>query len=123
MSNQRKALGSALESRVVERAQAAGLCASRQPGSGVFKDFPSDVRVEGGLVECKVRSAGVDAKGQRYLRIDLDWLRKVKEEAGRSGLEWAAVVVNPKGSRSPMVLLDLEFFLSLLVEKSPQEVK
>jgi hypothetical protein len=87
----------------------------------MLKDYPSDVVVEKGLVECKVRGVEIDAQGHRYIRLDLDWLPKVEKEADRMGFEWAVVVINPKNSKYPYVLHRLDFFLELLkasVEKS-----
>lgn len=116
--NNNKNLGTALEKRVVEKAVAAGLNSTKQPGSGVFKDYPSDVVVENILVECKVRSAEFIPPATRYVRIDMNWLEKVREEAEKAGFLDGVVVINAKGSRNPSVLISLDFFLTLLVEKS-----
>lgn len=122
MTSRNKALGSSLENRVVERAKAKGLKAQKQPGSGVYRDFPSDCVVDTTLVECKVRAAEVDAKGARSFRVDLEWWKGVRESADKIGMEGAAVVVNPKYSKCPLVLIDLDFFLEILSrvkEKQP----
>jgi hypothetical protein len=112
MSNTRKALGSSLESRVVQRAQKAGLLAARQPGSGVYADYPNDVVVDtaqgGLLVECKVRST-TPSLSQLLL-----WLHGCQSNAQRAGYGGGALVYNAKGSRRPVVLIDLDLFLSLL---------
>lgn len=112
-----KRLGSALEARVVERAQKKGLEARLQPLSGALKSHPGDAVVDKVLVECKVRAAAVDGKGQRYLRLDLAYLDKVKKQALGVQMDGAVVVYNSTGSRTPVVIVDLDFFLELLVKK------
>lgn len=112
--NANKQLGSAFESRVVERAKAKGLKARKQPGSGVYKGLPNDVVIEDVLVECKVRSTTLTAKGEKRLTLDLDWLRGVQAAAEREGFRQGIVVVNAKGSSKPLVLCDYEFVLELL---------
>lgn len=109
-----KRLGSALERRVVEKAQAKGLDAHLQPLSGALKAYPGDAVIDRVLVECKVRAASVDGKGQRYLRLDLDFLEKVKKQAAGVQMDGAVLVYNATGSRCPVVILDLDFFLNLL---------
>lgn len=110
MANKNKALGSGLETRVVDRARAKGLSARRQPGSGVFTEYPNDVVVEGFLGECKVRST------HPSLAQMLDWLGTTEFHAEAAGYRGAFLVYNQKGSRTPVVLLDLDLFLSLLAE-------
>lgn len=117
MSNRNKALGSALETRVVERARKRGLPASRQPGSGVFRDYPNDVVVGDLLIECKVRSA------HPSLSDVLSWLYNVQDNAARlkakgSQMRGGVVVYNTKGEKMPRVLLDLDLFLDLCAEAS-----
>jgi hypothetical protein len=114
VSNQRKALGTALETRLVKVARALGLRASRQPLSGALKDYPGDVVVEEGLVEAKVRSVRLNARGERILSIDLGWLEKVEAEAKRAGFEWSAVIVRPKNSPRLLCLIDADLLLELL---------
>ncbi len=113
MSNPNKTLGTGLENRVVERAKAKGLTAHRQPLSGVLKDYPNDVAVQldSGttlLGECKVRSTHPS-----YNQMQ-DWLENAQINAKRAGFEGAFLVYNPKGSRTPRVLLDLDLFFLLL---------
>ena len=54
-----KQKGLRLENEVVKLLQQAGLKARRQPGSGVYQDFPHDVELRVGekrfIVECKAR--------------------------------------------------------------------
>lgn len=55
-----KAKGTRLEKRVVQLFEDAGARqARRQPGSGIYQDFPKDVLVEAGeerwIIECKAR--------------------------------------------------------------------
>ncbi len=108
MSNPRKALGTGLENRVVKRASDRGLTAARQPGSGVFKDYPNDVVVEGLLGECKVRS-----RHPSYSEMQ-EWLEGAQEAAKKAKMPGAFLVYNVKGSRCPRVLLDLDLFLDVL---------
>lgn len=117
MANPKKALGNGLEQRVVDRARYAGLQANKQPMSGQLKDYPNDAVIEKTLVECKARTAQIDAKGQRYLRVDLEWLRDVEAHAKESGFEGGVLVVNAKYSSTPKVLIDLEFFLKLMKQR------
>lgn len=117
MTNKRKALGNGLEQRVVDRARYTGLDAHKQPMSGQLKEYPNDAVIEKTLVECKARTAQIDAKGQRYLRVDLEWLRDVEAHAKESGFEGGVLVVNAKYSSTPKVLIDLEFFLKLMKQR------
>lgn len=121
MPSKGKVLGSALETRVVARAREYGICAKKQPLSGVLPDAPNDVKLvynsnEGDdttvLVECKVRGDAVGA--EKSVRVEYAWLDKVQANATRTGADVGVVVFNPKGGRKPMVLLDLDDFLSLL---------
>lgn len=115
-----KPLGSGLETRVVRRAQRLGMEARRQPGSGVYREFPNDVLIDTPgmrvLVECKVRSEHPSMKEM------LGWLENV-EKNGR-GMRFpgmGVVVYNPKGSRKPKVLMDLDEFLGLVANnRGPQ---
>lgn len=118
MPNQRKNLGRSLEHKVVEEAKARGLKARRQPLSGILADFPNDAEVGDRLVEAKVRAAKLDSKGARFIRIDLDWLTGVIENARKNGYRQGIVVVRPKGSQQLLVLTELDDYLGLLsVEK------
>jgi hypothetical protein len=115
MSKQ-KDLGRALEHRVADKAKAKGLTAKRQPGSGMFKEAPHDDVIENLLVECKVRSLTTDAKGEDRISFPINALRKVQASALVNGFDQGILVVNPKGSQSPFVLMDFDWFLSLLAE-------
>ena len=118
MPNTRKQLGTSLEYAVVDKAKAKGLRSRRQPLSGVLKDFPNDVEIERLLVECKVRSAKLDAKGRKTITLDLDWLHGVVGNAEKAGYEAGVVVVRPKGSQHLYVLADFDYFTdALLVPK------
>lgn len=114
MTTRSKALGSGLETRVVKRAERLGLTARRQPGSGVYREFPNDVLIEAPglnvLIECKVRST------HPSMAEMLAWLEQVEKNGRRLTYPGAmgAVVYNPKGSRKPKVLLDLDEFLGLV---------
>lgn len=120
MTSKQKKLGSALEHRVVERARSKQLEARVQPGSGIYHDHPSDCVVAHTLVECKVRSVEIDAKGNRTFRVDLDWWDRVKAAAHKASFDLAALVMNAKGSQKPMVLIDLDHYLDLLAQSQAQ---
>lgn len=111
MANRNKALGSALEYRVVDKAQQLGLQARRQPLSGVLKEYPNDVVVEDLLGECKVRSTHPS-----YTELQ-EWLEGCQANAKRMKMRDGFLVYNVKGSRTPRVLCDLDLFLSLLEKK------
>lgn len=117
MSKQ-KDLGRQLENRVRDKAQSKGLDAKRHFGSGMNPEEPSDVRIERLLVECKVRSVTLTAKGEKRLTIPIDDLRKVQGLALAAGYEQGIMVANPKGSSNPIVLCDLDWFLDLLTKRT-----
>lgn len=124
MANRNKELGTALENRVVEKAEEHGLTARRQPGSGMFAAYPEDDVVENLLVQAKVQSAHLDAKGEKCLTLRLGWLKQVEEAAAKHGFDAGVVVVRPKGSARLLVLCDGDFFLDLLARslgKSPKQ--
>lgn len=122
MTNKNKALGSALENRVVIRASEKGVPAYRQPGSGIYKDHPSDDVIDYTiLTECKVRTAQIDAKGNQYIRVDTEWKNKVERQAHDNEFETGIVVVNAKGSRQPFVIVDLDFFLDLVKHRKDSQ--
>ena len=113
MSNPNKALGTGLENRVVAKAKAAGLTAHKQPLSGILKEYPNDVAIQLAngyalVVECKVRSTHPSYNEMQ------DWLENAQINAKREGYEGAILVYNPKGSRTPRVLLDLDLFFLIL---------
>ena len=57
-----KRKGTRLEQEVVKAFLDAGIPARRQPGSGIYADFPHDVEITPGdkryIVECKARKSG-----------------------------------------------------------------
>ena len=110
MSNPNKALGTGLENRVVERAHKRGIPAAKQPGSGIFKDYPNDVVVGGYLGECKVRS-----RHPSYIDMQ-EWLEYAQANAKKARMPGAFLVYNVKGSRMPRVLLDLDLFLDIVAQ-------
>jgi hypothetical protein len=116
MANKPKNLGRALEHRVADKAKAKGLQAKRQPGSGMFSLAPHDAVIENLLVEAKVRSYSTNAKGEDTIAFPIHALRKVQASAVVNGFEQGILVVNPKGSQSPFVLMDFDWFISLLAE-------
>ena len=110
MTNKNKARGSGWETRYVARAIKRGLSARKQPGSGVFKDHPNDAVTEGLLVECKMRT---DHPSMAQM---MEWLKGVEANAAKGEYLGAVVAYYHKGSRKPVVLMDLETFFDLLVE-------
>lgn len=119
MANPRKALGTAGERGIVQRAIDAGLKAFRQPLSGQLKGFPADVVIEAKtrkiLVESKVRSLVTRPGGKVTWTIDFNWLKKVMREADDGGFDHGALFVRPKGSQSDhYVLLNEDDYLNLL---------
>lgn len=116
MANQRKRLGTALESTVAKLANEAGIAAKKQPLSGVLTDYPNDVAmdVDGVLAECKVRSVYRDSRGARMLPFDLEWLDKVLKNAKRENFKFGIVVTRPKNSPRLLVTMELENFLEIL---------
>lgn len=109
MPNRNKALGRRLEKKVAQMGDG-----HVQPLSGVLADFPNDVDLGRVLVECKVRSAALNARGEKHITIDLDWLKKVTANAKREGFDFGIVAVRAKGSRKVYALLDLDDLLPLL---------
>lgn len=116
MANPKKKLGTALEKRIEADAKAAGLKATKQPLSGVLKDYPNDVVVEDILVEAKVRAVRLNAKGARIVAIDLDWLDGVMKNAAKAGFRGAVVVIRPKNSERLLTLMLFSSFLDMLKE-------
>lgn len=114
MSSRSKASGTAFERALVAKARAQGLEASRQPLSGVLRELPNDVVLEQFLVEAKTRRKEVDASGERYIRVDLDWLTGVRKHAQQVGYQDGLCVVNSKYVGEPLVVVGLSTFLSLL---------
>lgn len=114
MTTQKRSLGNALERGLVERATKAGVKAKRQPRSGELPEFPADAVVGDLLVEAKVRSATLNAKGAHVLSLDMDWLKKVEELAAKQGMRAGVVVFRMKGSSKLHVVCDYDFLLSLL---------
>jgi hypothetical protein len=119
--NPKKAVGAALEKKVVERAQEAGLDARKQPGSGVFKGYPSDAVIEQWLVECKVRSLVENAAGESRYPLDLGVVEKVGEQARAGGFVAGALVIRAKRSRKLYTVLDFDTFLGLLSASKPAQ--
>lgn len=110
MTNKSKARGTGWEVRLVNRAKKRGLSARRQPGSGVYPQYPNDVVVEGMLGECKMRT---DHPSMAQM---VEWLRGVEANAAKHEFPGAFLAYNHKGSRKPIVMIDLETFLGLLNE-------
>jgi hypothetical protein len=96
---------------VVKRALARCLVAKKQPGSGVYSTFPNDVTVQNLLGECKVRSTHPSVNQL------LEWLEGVEANAKQHGFAGGFLCYNAKGSQHPLVVLDLDLFLDLLVGK------
>jgi hypothetical protein len=117
MTNKNKALGTGLENRAVEKAQKKGLPAKKQPGSGVFKGYPSDVVLaERVLGECKVRSVEVTSRGAKVAPFEYGWVDKVIEEAKSTGFDFGVVIFQPKAVRKQYAVMEFETFLDILVQ-------
>ena len=116
MSNPRKALGKAAEKQIAEQAEQAGFEAHVQPLSGILKEFPNDVRLELGdasvLVEAKVRSAQISG-GEKYITINLDWLKGVIANAVKIGADYGTVIFRTKRSSDFYVLMRYQDYLKL----------
>jgi len=113
MSKQR-VTGTTHENLVAAKAQAHGLEARRQPGSGIYKEYPSDVLLDQFLLECKVRSPLPTIDGnEKAVRVEYNWLNKVMRNAKTLG-KLGAVVVKPKGQQKQMVLMDFDDWLELV---------
>lgn len=108
MTNKNRQRGNGFEMRLVQRALKRRLRASRQPGSGVYRDHPNDVLIEGWLGECKMRTVHPSVAQM------MEWLDYVQANAKRMGYEGAFLAYNHKGSRKPVVVLSLDDFLALL---------
>jgi hypothetical protein len=118
MSSRAKKLGTAGEKGVVERAEAHGLKARRQPLSGILKEYPHDIHIEAPLGdvlgESKVRSLEVNARGAKTWTILFEWLTETVEAAEKAGYHHAALFVRPKGSQRRYVLIEEAVYLDLL---------
>lgn len=114
MTTRSKANGTTLERRVVADAKKAGLVARKQPLSGVLADFPNDVQIGDVLVECKMRAAFLDAKGEKTISLKLDWLHNVIRNAKRVGFRTGILVSRAKGSPQLYVTLEWQDFLELV---------
>jgi hypothetical protein len=114
VTSKARQLGNSQEARIVKRATAAGVPARRQPRSGELAEYPADAVVGGLLVEGKVRAHTLNARGEKVLSINLDWYNKVREQASKAGFREGVLVVAMKGSKHMQVVVDFDFFLSLL---------
>lgn len=114
MSTRQKRKGTRLEKRVVEQAQAQGLTARLQPGSGIYQDYPSDAVIENLLIECKCGYERLTANGEKTFTFQMAWLNKVEREAKQAGYHGAVVVVRPGSSRRALAVVDLNWFLEVL---------
>ncbi|WP_220193932.1 hypothetical protein [Ktedonospora formicarum] len=116
MSNRAKALGSSFERKAVRLANEAGVDASKQPGSGVFKEFPNDIILNGDMLgECKVRAYHFNAKGEKCFTLEKSWIDNVCKHAKQLGMRWA-VLFQPKGQQQVYAVIDYDLLLKLLSE-------
>lgn len=116
MANQPKSLGRQLEHRVAKRAREKGLDAERHWGSGQIPGLKGDGHIETILYEAKVRTATMNARGEKQLTIPLTDLRKVQAQALDGGYVQGIMVANAKGDSRPLVIVDLDWFLDLLTK-------
>lgn len=117
MSNPNKSKGSRLETRVVKMAEAHGLSARRQPGSGIYADFPNDVTIENLLIEAKcgyTRFAGKGVEKSKKISVDLEWIIKVSTNAEKGQFDEGLLVIRPDGVQEPYVFVRLEYLLRVL---------
>ena len=119
MTNKNKILGTAQETRIVKRAKDVGLEARKQPGSGVYKDFPADLVIGSGLGEAKTRSS-YEVAGRKVVQFELEWLKQVVRQSEENGFEWGAVFFHPKGTQEQYVFLTLDSFLELVKKSQPE---
>ncbi len=115
MSSQKRK-GSGFESRIVREAQATGLNARKQPGSGVFKDFPNDAVIESILIEAKAGYTRLNVRGEKHFSLDVDWINKVLSHAKESGFDGWLLAMRPDGIRRWWLLGDGQFILDLILE-------
>ncbi len=102
------------EKAVAAESTAAGMPARRVPMSGALKKvgLDGDVSAEWYLIECKNYTPRV-VKGEKIISMPISWLDKVMAEGkitGRPGI----VVLQPKGSRNPLVVVDQHQFIALM---------
>ena len=120
MTSQKKALGTGLENLTVKKAQARGLRAKKQPLSGAIKGLPNDVVIESDLervlAECKVRAVNLNARGERIISIDLEWLNKVTTNAAKEDFDYGVVLFRPKGSPKVYAVLNADVLLDTLAK-------
>jgi Holliday junction resolvase len=111
----KKRLGLDNERQVVERLRGQGIKATQQPGSGVFKDYPNDVVIEDRiLAECKVRTTLQNAKGDRIIPFDSEWLEGCEKNAKEQGYSHGVVFVKRKMARTRLVVMSEDYFIELL---------
>jgi hypothetical protein len=113
MSRQ-KDLGRSLEHRVARRARDKGLPAERHWGSGQIPGLKGDGHIADVLYEAKVRTAVINARGEKTMTIPLTDLRKVQAQALEGGFSQGIMVANAKGDTRPLVICDLDWLLGLL---------
>lgn len=123
MSNPNKQRGSAFEGKAVKIARDAGLTANKQPGSGVYADYPSDVVIENLLVECKKGYTLEKSDGSRYFQFDLNWLTKVRQFARRGKFLDGLVFFSPAGSQLSFTVLAVETLIDLLKRQRIQAAR
>lgn len=114
MSNPNKRKGSSLETAIVKKAQQQDLYARKQPGSGVYKDFPNDVVLENLLVEAKSGYTRLNSDGSKKFSVDVGWLLRVAENAEKGNFEAGIVVIKPDGVRTPYAIVSLDYLLRVL---------
>jgi hypothetical protein len=115
LTTKQKAKGSHFEERIVADAHEAGLLARRQPGSGVFVDYPNDVIIEDILGEAKA-GYSTGAKETLSFRIQIKWLENVSIHAKKVGMWMGVLFFRPNGCIRYWVVLEKDKFLELLKE-------
>jgi Holliday junction resolvase len=112
--NKQKRKGSQLERRVVKEAHQKGIDAHVQPGSGMYKDYPSDAVIGTILAECKCGYESMNKAGEKSFSFRTEWIDKVERQAKEAGYQGAVVCVRPGSSRRILAVVDFLFLIDLL---------
>lgn len=112
-----KARGTSNERSLAKELQKAGHVEARRViGSGKYSTHKGDIELRKAdtLLEAKVYQVTVDARGHRYVAVDLEWVPKAEKEAGDMHFEHSAVIVRPKGSSEWVAVLSKKEYLKYL---------
>lgn len=110
--------GKANESRIADKLNKKfDLGAERVPLSGAMRSQKGDVLVSKIklLIEAKVYAVYLTAAGARYVRFDLDWYSKIRQEATDRQLKYAAVFVRGEHLSQDYAIIPAEEYIELLM--------